>query len=144
MEPVDGPPPGGEQHQPTWRKVLLLGVPLLLVVSWVAVSGWTLVSDRLGAEVARAKASDVERVARAQQLTARDVTEAIAADDPDGTLDRLAVPGTELASSKGAEGAGNAYVALRSTAWGGRTCIVLAVGNDGDISSRVRRCGVGT
>jgi hypothetical protein len=119
--------------------VLLLGVPALVILGFVVSFAWGTVADRYGRRVAVDRAAEVEALARDAGLTADQVNRA--ADDRDEPeVDRLAVPGTALLDLRPSDGSGDAHVLLRSGAWGGIHCIVLAIGADGDISSTVRRC----
>jgi hypothetical protein len=97
------------------------------------------VADHYSRPIAAARAVEIEELARGSELTAADVGRADAGHDVPA-VDRLEVPGTYLVSIRPPDGAGDAHVVLRSTAWNGLQCIVLAVGSDGDISTVVRRC----
>jgi hypothetical protein len=119
--------------------VLLLGVPAVIVLFFVWSFACDAVADHYGRPIAADKADQVEQRARDARLIAIQVDRAAdGRDEPE--VDRLAVPGTRLLTLLPPSGTGDAHVVLRSTAWGGIHCIVLAVGADGDISSTVRRC----
>jgi hypothetical protein len=119
--------------------VVLLGLPALVILGFAVSAGWGAVADHYGRPIAAERAVEIEELARRSQLTAAQVKRA---DGGDGVpaVDRLEVPGTTMIAIRPPEGAGDAYVVLRSTAWSGLHCIVLAVGSDGDISTVVRRC----
>lgn len=131
---------GGEPHQPMWRKVLLLAVPALILSAFLAAQVWYVVSDHFGEREARLLANEVESVARDRELTAMDLRVETASGGPVELMDELEVPGTYLETVEPGDGAGDAHVVLRATAWGGSRCIRLNVGVDGDISSDQRRC----
>jgi hypothetical protein len=119
--------------------VLLLGVPAVIVLFFVWSFVCQAVADHYGRPVAAEKAGQVEQRARDARLIAVQVDRAAdGRNEPE--VDRLEVPGTTLVTLLRPSGTGDAHVVLRSTAWGGIHCIVLAVGADGDISSTVRHC----
>ena len=120
--------------------MLLLGVPAVIVLGFLASFAWGTVADRSGRRVAADRAVEVERRARDAGLTADQITsEVVLRNGP--AVRRLEVDGTRFVLIRSPRGsAADAHVVLRSNAWGGMHCIVLAVGPDGDISSTVRRC----
>lgn len=119
--------------------MLLLGVPAVIVLFFTVSFAWGAIADHYSRPIAAEKAGQVEQRARDAGLTADQVDRAAdGRDEPE--VDRLAVPGTRLLTILPPSGTGDAHVVLRSTAWSGIHCIVLAVGADGDISSTVRRC----
>jgi hypothetical protein len=119
--------------------VLLLGVPALIIAGFLVSFAWGTVADRYGRPIAADRAAEVEERARAAGLTADQVTsEAVLGNATE--VRRLAVPGTRFVAIRPPSGAGDAHIVLRSTAWAGIHCIVLAIGADGDISTVIRRC----